>query len=204
MPCPVCHKEDIDPELRICPNCNTDLELYSYIGGLDKSKKKNKKQKFFFLTISVILLSAFIYFYWFGFKKMKHTNSGKNEVEMALLTKENDSQKKEISKLKDELTTLNKKISEQPANPSAVQSPIPSTPQPLKVATSKPSNPSSAKSGNTSSKHFKTHVVKEGETAFGIARMYYGNGIHYTKIVRDNNLPDATFIRIGMELKIYD
>jgi cell division protein FtsB len=47
------------------------------------------------------------------------------------------------------------------------------------------------------------HVIKEGETLFGIAKKYLGNGELYPKIASDNGIKDVNLIQTGHELIIY-
>ena len=47
-----------------------------------------------------------------------------------------------------------------------------------------------------------THVIKEGETLYTIARIYLGNGDLYPKIANDNGIEDPDIIITGTELII--
>jgi len=51
-------------------------------------------------------------------------------------------------------------------------------------------------------KRFILHKVQSGESISTIAKRYYGDPRQYELIARYNNLPDATQIRLGLELKI--
>ena len=46
------------------------------------------------------------------------------------------------------------------------------------------------------------HIVKRGETISIISKNYYNDTKHFQTIARFNNLPDATTIQVGKELKI--
>jgi len=48
-----------------------------------------------------------------------------------------------------------------------------------------------------------THIVQEGESMYAIARKYYGNGMKYEKIAKDNNISDPSSIVNGQKLLIY-
>lgn len=51
-------------------------------------------------------------------------------------------------------------------------------------------------------KRFTTHTVQPGESISMIAQKYYGDPRKYPVIAQYNNLPDATQIRLGQDLKI--
>jgi len=46
------------------------------------------------------------------------------------------------------------------------------------------------------------HVVKEGESLYTIAKLYYGNGMKYLEIAQYNQISDPQSIRKGERLKI--
>ncbi len=48
----------------------------------------------------------------------------------------------------------------------------------------------------------KTYIVKSGDTLWGIASKYYGNGALYTKIVSANNIKNSSLIFPGQKLII--
>ena len=51
-------------------------------------------------------------------------------------------------------------------------------------------------------KRFTVHTVQSGESISMIAKKYYGDPTKYAVIAQYNNLPDATQIRLGQDLKI--
>jgi tetratricopeptide (TPR) repeat protein len=51
-------------------------------------------------------------------------------------------------------------------------------------------------------KRYILHTVKKGETISIISKKYYNDTKHFQTIARFNNLPDATTIQVGKELKI--
>ena len=51
-------------------------------------------------------------------------------------------------------------------------------------------------------KRYILHIVKRGETTSIISKNYYNDTKHFQAIARFNNLPDATTIQVGKELKI--
>ena len=51
-------------------------------------------------------------------------------------------------------------------------------------------------------KRYILHTVKKGETISIISKNYYNDTKHFQTIARFNNLPDATTIQVGKELKI--
>lgn len=53
---------------------------------------------------------------------------------------------------------------------------------------------------STSSKTY--HTVKSGDTLWGIAKKYYGNGNRYPEIAKANNIVNPDIIRVGQKLLI--
>ena len=51
-------------------------------------------------------------------------------------------------------------------------------------------------------KRYILHTVQKGETISIISKKYYDDPMHFQTIARFNNLPDATTVRVGKELKI--
>ena len=48
----------------------------------------------------------------------------------------------------------------------------------------------------------KTHTVQSGDTLWGIAKKYYGNGAQYPKIASANNVANPNVIQVGQVLAI--
>ena len=57
-------------------------------------------------------------------------------------------------------------------------------------------------SSPTSSTTYKTYTVVKGDTLWGIAKRYYGNGSRYPEIARANNIANPDIIHIGQKLLI--
>lgn len=48
----------------------------------------------------------------------------------------------------------------------------------------------------------QTYIVQDGDTLWGIANQFYGNGAEYTKIQEANNIDNPRLLQIGTELVI--
>ena len=48
----------------------------------------------------------------------------------------------------------------------------------------------------------KTHTVQSGDTLWGIAKKYYGNGAQYPKIASANSIANPNVISVGQVLSI--
>lgn len=48
----------------------------------------------------------------------------------------------------------------------------------------------------------KTHTVQSGDTLWGIAKKYYGNGAQYPKIASANNVANPNVVQVGQVLAI--
>ena len=46
------------------------------------------------------------------------------------------------------------------------------------------------------------HVVKEGESLYTIAKLYFGNGMKYSQIIELNQIEDPKNIKMGQQLRI--
>ena len=123
--------------------------------------------------------------------------------EMQVIMKENQRYKNEIKQLNHKIEEMNK-TSLQTDNQNQNSTDLPIMTASLQTASTANTNETPpAKTTISKSSNYKIHLVKEGETAYGISRMYYGDGAKYTKLINKNNLKDATFITAGAELKIY-
>ena len=63
---------------------------------------------------------------------------------------------------------------------------------------------SSDMGGGSGTANARTHLVKSGETLWGLAKKYYGNGAQYQKIFQANTdiLKDPNLIYVGQKLVI--
>lgn len=69
------------------------------------------------------------------------------------------------------------------------------------AASSSSSSPSSVSSAQ-SDKVQQKYTVKSGDTLWGIAQKFYGDGSQYTKIVTANNIKNPSVIQVGTVLII--
>ena len=61
MDCPICHKAGLQNNTDICPQCNSDLTVFSLINNIQKVKKSNNNAKWIFSIIILSILFTFIY-----------------------------------------------------------------------------------------------------------------------------------------------
>lgn len=70
------------------------------------------------------------------------------------------------------------------------------------AATIKQEVSASSASENPPVSENKSHTVQSGDTLWGIAKKYYGNGAQYTKIVSANGIANPNIIKVGQVLNI--
>lgn len=58
------------------------------------------------------------------------------------------------------------------------------------------------KRSTTGKEKTKTHTVARGETLWGIAKRYLGEGSKYTELAKINNLSNPNLIRVGQVIKL--
>jgi LysM repeat protein len=183
MECPVC-KNINKPDQRKCAVCSTDLEIYHLINQLEiRAKRQRKKILFLFLLLAVCLIFAFVWFTVFfehnaGSDKIETETVRQQEMELQHLKNENQKLMADLIKLRNELQTIDTRITE--ASAKTEEASVPSSPAYREIV----------------------HVVKRGESLKRIALKYYGNSDEYARIMRDNNIKNPNHITINQRLKI--
>jgi len=91
MKCPVCNTVGVNSSLNKCPNCNSDLEAFKYLGVLNR-------KEFFFRRI-IIVLSVIVIILLAGFIIVTARTSKVDKPEPSLLNEKIEQQKEHIEKL---------------------------------------------------------------------------------------------------------
>jgi len=202
MNCPVCNTTELSEDTTACPQCHSDLEVFGLLVEASKQRQKHKK-----IISAVSIFAAVTAIGWasVGLFSGKTTepapielspaitnendvNAPQKEVEtIAVLTKENETLKSEISSLTEKMNVLKAKsvIKEKPVvkeNPA--------------VKTSAPAIATSEEKGTT------IHTVRNGDTFWIISRKYFKTGTKYKQIAKDNDLSIKSKLHKGQKLKI--
>ena len=208
MNCPVCNTTELSEDTTACPQCNSDLEVFGLIVDASEQRQKHKK---IISALSVFAAVTAIGWASVGMFSGKTTeispvelspaittendvNAQPEEAEViAVLTKENEALKSEISSLKEKTTPSIAAVAvkEKPAvkEKSVVKE------KPV-AKTSVASAPATEEKGTT------IHTVRNGDTFWIISRKYFKTGTKYKQIAKDNGLSVKSKLHKGQKLKI--
>lgn len=100
MNCPICNHPDLSEGALSCPQCNSDLESYTYITGLDTQVKKQKQT--IWILSGVLALSIVVSIYSFS-KNKNEAAPMQNTNEMMKLKNENAQLQSTINNLKKQM-----------------------------------------------------------------------------------------------------
>lgn len=204
MSCPICNHTELEEGADNCPQCGSDLEIFTHI---ENAKKENTFQKKAGLVLTASL--GLVLVSWGSTSFF----SGDNKAEVAALpvaenteivvpaedplniadagkpveefVKENEEAKPEVAPL-----TAEKVTSKEPVV-AAEKAPV--VKEKEKVV--KPAAP--ANEGGVI-----IHKVRKGDSFWKISKKYFGNGNHARKIAADNGLNPKKNIPLGTKLKI--
>ncbi|MEN8225308.1 MAG: LysM peptidoglycan-binding domain-containing protein [Bacteroidota bacterium] len=180
MECPLCEHTGLDANITVCPSCKADLSAYHALDEIENSMKKQKKTLLLFIILFIIALLACVAIFFIaqsdGTAKQDKEKIVACESLVSELEAKNQQLEQEISALKSQASQLQEdKIKEQETKAPAVKEPE------IKDI---------------------THVIKEGETLFLIARLHLGDGNLYPKIAEDNGIENPNIINTGDEIII--
>ncbi|MBI9067341.1 MAG: LysM peptidoglycan-binding domain-containing protein [Salinivirgaceae bacterium] len=173
MNCPVCQTQ-IDVDVNVCPQCNSDLEALKHVEALGKKFKTQK--------VSIIIISIFlVIFALMGILSFVSNNSTQSELknlksENAKLSESVTTLQTSISGLNSQIEDLKKKRSEQLAKKAELDAMVP--------------------------KIGSNYKVKKGDTLWDIAQAAYGNAFLWGKIASANNISEPKLLQINKILQI--
>ena len=204
--CPICNYTELHAGAESCPQCGSDIEVFSHIEGAEKERTFQKKSILILAgLLGIVVVSWGSVSLFSGDKDQMAAETGNTDAAKVissvpdsaslataaaaqLLQKENEDLKSELASLKSEIKAS--KASTLIAKPSVSKAK-------KKVKTSAVSI-----SSEKSEDGIIIHTVKRGDSPWKISRKYFKNGSHTKQIVADNNLQNAKTIPIGTKLKI--
>lgn len=221
MNCPICQYPDLKADIKVCPNCKTDLEVYKHIDALNRKTKNNVATIRFLRLLLIILVivigtAAFLFFSTTDFNQIFSKSLFKSAPQPLpgistdsasfLLAKMSELENEKMS-LNDSMINFKMQLQakEQELDSVKLMSIEPKTT--FKKSRRSASAPQQTRSVNdnipaASNATIETHLVIAGESLWIIAVKEFGNGFKYAKIARDNNISNPDIVEVGTELKI--
>ncbi len=210
MDCPVCNHKGIPESLRQCPNCHTDLTMFRNINKLNR-EVKTKRQIIMgmgFLLVLLVAIVGYMFLFSDGFSS-RYTRmeiQAKND-EIMELRKQNTELQQELFDLRQGGDTTEgegfRQVIPSSRDDQAEASGQKATSTPAEKTKSRENETDSRSSSNQADEpEVEYHKVKAGETLYSIARKYFNDGSKYQKIMDDNDIDNASDVKVGTRLKI--
>lgn len=204
MDCPVCNHKGVPAASRTCPNCHADLTMFRSIHKLNEDVSL-KRNIIFAMAFLVVLLVAFL-----GYMFLFSDGFSSRYTRMEIQAKNNEiiELKKQNSDLRQQLFDMQQNGSFADSTREGFQRVIPSGESDQQTLDAlrnsrQVNRQAKTKEETTGSQPEATyHTIKAGETLYSVAKKEYGDGNMYRKIMKDNNIDDASDVKVGMRLKI--
>ncbi|MDD3877922.1 MAG: LysM peptidoglycan-binding domain-containing protein [Bacteroidales bacterium] len=183
MKCQICNFSELKPDDKTCPNCQSDLEVFTLISNTnDLFRKKNNIILILIITLLISILSG-IYLYIRAKKAITYRNE-----KIENLQNENKTLSETIENLR--LGEV-QEISNDSLQINTTESAAVNTQETAEVNTI-----------STSPAVTEQYVVATGDNLWRIAEKFYNDGFKYAKIASDNNITNPREIVTGTVLKI--
>lgn len=181
MKCPICEFGELEAGIKICPNCNSDLDFLSQIS---ESERIVKKKNNYIAVLSVFLVIAILAAAYVTHRAKKAVAFRNDKITLllqenkafsdALLLWEEQKNKKNIAQ--EEIHEITEDISENDI--------------PEEYVTEDEAS-------------YITYTVKPLDNLWSIAEKFYNDGHKFMKIVNDNQIKNPNEIKTGSQLKIF-
>lgn len=181
--CPVCNYSDLTDDIKICPECKSDLEVFDLI---TKSKRALKNRQIWLVIFAICLIAG--------------VATGAYLVYRAYDAVEWRDDK--ISRLENQNRELLAKVEIQ-AKEKTIETDVELIAEEKKLKEPKEKTPKTEEDKKPI-KEYIVYIVLPGDCLWNIAQKFYDDGMKYVKIAADNNLSDVNIILEGEELKIFE
>lgn len=202
MDCPVCHHKGVPEASRVCPNCHSDLTTFRKIHQLynDIRQKRNIIFVLAFSIVVLIVILGYIYLFSDGMSsRYSRMQIQAKNSEIIDLKKQNTELRQTIYDMQNGIMPLDT----MQHTDQGFKKVIPSAKDEKNTPRAKlPVQKRTSQAAQSSSGKVTYYSVKAGETLYSIALKEYGDGKKYKKIMSDNNITDASDVKVGMRLKI--
>ncbi len=190
--CPVCNYSDLTDDIKICPECKSDLEVFDLIG---KSRKAFKNRQILLVVFSICLIAGILLGAYLVYRAYNAVDW--RDYKISILENQNTQLLAKIDYLKEYQAI------EHDADHFAEEK-IPVEKKKEKHMDSKEEKAKQTVDDEDETKDYKIYVILPGDCLWNIALKFYNDGMKYLKIAEDNNLSDVNKIIEGEELKIYE
>ena len=172
MECPICEHTGLDKNAETCPSCKADLSTYHALDAIEVSLKKQKNNTLLFMILFIVALLACVAVFFLSSSEGTSKEDEQKIIECNAIVEDLKAENQQLKQSLAEMETKNAQLLEVEVK----------TPEPVPEDI--------------------THVIKEGETLFTIAKKYLGNGDLYSKIAKDNGIENPDLIFPGTEIII--
>ncbi|MDZ4203711.1 MAG: LysM peptidoglycan-binding domain-containing protein [Bacteroidales bacterium] len=197
MECPVCKAMIGEDDLMLCPECHTDMEIFTTLKRFEHNAWRHKVWIRVLGVLLFIFMVGALSVYWFLINPNTSNQSVINELVYQ--------QQETILKLEQEKQSLVAGSLELGRQLDSLMSQV----QMMSTAAEKTETKTSATATNAANltkppQGDIIHIVKKGESLFLLAIRYYGHKDEYLRIMKDNGIKNPDHIWIGQRLKIKD
>jgi len=172
MECPLCQHTGLDANTDVCPSCKADLTAYHTLDVLGASYKKQKNTSLLLLLLFIVAVIACAAIFFL--------TRGED------VSKEAEDKMAACETMVEDLNSKNQALSRQISALKAENAQLQEQKKKEPVAELKS----------------MTHIVREGETLYTIAKQYLGDGKLYLQIAKSNGIDDPDLIIAGTEIII--
>ncbi len=188
MKCPICDFPELKTDDKACPQCQSDLEVFSLI---EKSKKIIKKKHFLMILFLLCLIISVIANIYIANKAKKDIDNKNIEIAELITEKEKIFDAYREIDLNNKTPKKKIELDEEKIIEDFEQDEYTETDEYAEADT------------YTESGTYTEYIIKSGDNLWEIAVKFYNDGSKFQKIAEDNDIDTPETIVEGEKLKIY-